>query len=88
MPLTDAEKNELEYLENPQVQFLTPPTSGVFGHFIVGDAQNKRKNRVVALRTKLRMEELGLNEQNDWQKYYDIKSEEEDRFDKKFANDN
>jgi hypothetical protein len=86
MSLSDAEKKELEALDDPHVQFLSPCLG--FGALafeqISSSSLNKRKERVVELRAKLRMEEMGLDENKDWQKYYKIKAEEENRFDERF----
>jgi hypothetical protein len=86
MPLTDAEKKELECLEDPRVEFMTPAGGVVAIAFeqLSSNSQNKRKDRVVELRAKLRMEELRLDEKKDWQKYYKIRAEEEKRFDEGF----
>ncbi|MBU1630172.1 hypothetical protein KKD88_03800 [Patescibacteria group bacterium] len=59
MPLTEQERAELEALENPNVQFLSSAMGGIWSMFLVN--KDKRKRRVVELRTKLRMEELGLD---------------------------
>jgi hypothetical protein len=86
MSLTDAEKKELECLDDPHVEFLSP--SGGFAALafeqISSSSLNKRKERVVELRARLRMEETGLDENKGWQKYYKIKAEEENRFDERF----
>ncbi|HOX61209.1 MAG TPA: hypothetical protein PLV72_04390 [Candidatus Magasanikbacteria bacterium] len=83
MPITEAEKKELEFLDNPQVQLGTPASGAIA--FLAFNTLNKRKERVTELRTKLRMEELGLNENKDWQKFYEIRAEEEKRFDERFG---
>ena len=81
MPLSEAEKKELEYLDKPGIEFIAPAT-GVLAYLIL-NKPNNRKERVVELRTKLRMEELGLDDTKDWQKYYEIRAEEEKEFDKR-----
>lgn len=80
--LTDKEKKELEILDNPEIEFL-PPTMGAVIHIAMTN-MDKRKERVVNLRTRQKMFEQGLDEDKDWQKYYKIKKEEEERFDKRF----
>lgn len=82
MSLTEKEKKELEILDNPNVEFLSPSYGPIIATFLY--SKNKRKERVIELRTKKRMEELGLHPKKDWQKYYKIRKEEEERFDKKF----
>jgi len=85
--LTDKEKKELELLDNPKEQRM-PSFTGSFQIFtnflnpLISKA--RRKERVAELRTKMRMSELGLNEHNDWKRYYEIKEEEEKRFDDRF----
>ncbi|OGF27091.1 hypothetical protein A2303_03265 [Candidatus Falkowbacteria bacterium RIFOXYB2_FULL_47_14] len=79
--LNDKEKKELELLDNPEVKYLTPST-GIVPYLLTD--RNRRKDRVVELRTKQKMAEEGLDENKDWQKYYKIKSAEEKRFDERF----
>ena len=83
MSLTEKERKELELLDNPNVQFLSPafggPLLALFGKY-----GNRRKARVVQLRTKMRMGKLGLDPKKDHQKYSQIIAQEEDRFDKRF----
>jgi len=83
MALTDKERQELEYLDNPEVDLSAPPV-GLLG-FMISGSKNKRKERVVNLRTKLRMSEAGLDENKNWREYYNIRGEEEKRFDERFA---
>ena len=82
MALTKKEKKELEELDNPEIEFLQSPTGlgGVFSNLF---KVSNRKERVVELKTKKRMGEAGLDENKDWQKYYEIQEEEEKRFDDK-----
>lgn|GEM_PF-2480507 len=65
---------------------MSSPTGfgGVLGSLFGKSSTNKRKERVVELRTKMKMEELGLDEKTDWQKYYEIEKEENERFDIRF----
>ena len=86
MSLTDKEKQELEMLDNPAVQFMSSASGfgGVISSLFGKTSTQNRKERVVKLRTKMKMEELGLDEKTDWQKYYQIEKEEIERFDKRF----
>lgn len=87
-PLTDKEIKELELLDNPAEQRMGNTTTGMWGFFQNSSNsltnKSKRKERVAELRTKIRMFELKLDLSKDWQKYYEIRQEEEKRFDKRF----
>ena len=84
MSLTEKERKKLEVLDNPEVEFLTPAFGFLLDLF--GPLQKKRRKwRVVRLRTKMRMGELGLNLRGNNQKYYEIMTEEKDRFDRRFG---
>ncbi len=92
-PLTDEETKELETLDNPAEQrmgnitSLTPYFfSKIFGGGDPLTNKSARRKRVVELRTKMKMFELDLDSNSDWQKYYDIRGEEEKRFDERFKN--
>ncbi len=88
MPLSEKRKKELEMLDNPEIQTLSSSWNP-FGSFLFGDKignLTKRKERVVELRIKMRLEELGLNANKDFQRYYQIREEEERRFDERFKN--
>jgi len=87
MPLSEKEKEELAELDNPEVKSLSSAWNPVFSIFTdsISDLR-KRKKRVVKLRTKMRLEELGLDADRDYQMYYQICGEEEKRFDKRFNN--
>ena len=83
MPLNDKEARELSVLDNPDVEFLGPSTvTGLVGGLF---QKNARKERVVKLRMKLRMEELGLDPKRDWKRVIDLAKEEEERFDARFG---
>ena len=84
MPLTEKEKKELEMLDNPDIEYFSPASGGLFSSLINSNLAGNRKERVVELRIKIRMEEAGLNENEDWQKYHEIQNEEENRFDERF----
>lgn len=84
MPLTEKERKELEALDNPDVEFLSSPIGGIFSILSRRSYIKNRKKRVVELRTKIRIEEEGLDKSKDSQKYYGIRSEEEKRFDDRF----
>lgn len=87
--LTDEEAQELDMLDNPpdpRVKFLAPSV-GALGWLLFSRKANSpkdRRDRVVELRTKMRMAELGQGPQKDFQEYYRIVGEEEKRFDQKF----
>ena len=49
MPLSNKEKNELEILDNPEVQFLSSSIGGIFGELFSGDGITSRKKRLVFL---------------------------------------
>lgn len=84
MKLTNEERNkienELEMLENPDVENLSPAMGALMAPFL--NRKSKKKKRIIELRTTLRMDELGLNEMKDWEKYHQIKEEEEERVNK------
>ena len=84
MPLTEKERKELEVLDNPDVEWLIPPIGGIFLILSRGSYIKNRKKRVVNLRTKIRIEEEELDKNRDSQRYYEIRSEEEKRFDERF----
>lgn len=44
--------------------------------------KKRHKKKIIELKTKTRMSELGLDPDKDWQKYYEIKKREEENFDK------
>ncbi len=48
--------------------------------------KKRYKEKTIELKTKTRMLELGLNSNKDYQKYYKIIREEEERFDERFKN--
>ena len=75
--ISAKETKELEILDNPSVQFTAPATAGLL-------LPNKRRDRVVKLRVKMRMAEEGLDEKTNWQRYYQLIQEEERRFDDRF----
>jgi len=85
--LSKKEEKELEVLNNPDVNYLAP-VGGFFA--IIFDSffhrSSKIKKRVVYLRTKMRMNELGIDQKKERQRYQKIKAEEERRFDKRFKN--
>lgn len=85
--LSEKEKKELEILDNPDIKYLTP-ASGVVPIILDSffNSLSKRKGRVVDLRTKMRINELGIDPDKDWQRYYKIREEEEKRFDERFKN--
>jgi hypothetical protein len=84
MPLSEKELKELKVLENPDVTTHSPVNlAGIVISSVFGSS-NKRKERVVELRTKLRTSDLGLDIDKDWKEYYKIRREEEENFDKKF----
>jgi hypothetical protein len=86
--LTEEERKELELLDNPAEQRMGNIAGGLPAMlFGMGDPltnKKKRKEKVVELRTKMRMFELDLDSNKDWQKYYEIREEEEKRFDERF----
>lgn len=86
--LNDKEKDELVMLNNPNVKFFSSSSAPIISRFLGSGHQNlsKRKERVVELKTKLRINELGLNPNKDWQEYYRIREEEERLFDERFKN--
>ena len=85
--LTEKERKELELLDNPQIMSMGSATlwGNIFGSNPLNN-KSKRKERVSELRTKNRMLELKLDPNKDWQKYYEIRKEEEKRFDERFKN--
>ena len=85
--LSEKEKKELEILDNPDMKYLSP--SGGIAPIILDSFFNslsRRKEKVVDLRTKIRISELGIDPDKDWQQYYKIREEEEKRFDERFKN--
>jgi hypothetical protein len=84
MPLTEKEKKELELLDNPDVQFLPSGWGAAFSNLFGGGGMKTRKQRVVELRTKIRMEENRLDKKRDRKEYNRIQEEEENNFDDKF----
>jgi len=102
-PLTDKEKKELEVLDDPTkhqkfdfFSILWYSFLLFFNFFGVGsffgsnwpNSPTERKERVVKLRTKMKMYELDINPNVDYQKYYEVRKEEEKRFDERFKNVN
>lgn len=87
MSLSEKEKKELEILDNPEVKDFTSAFNP-FTSFLTSKLSNlaKRKERVAELRTKMRLEEAGLDADKDYQMYYKIRAEEENRFDERFKN--
>ena len=85
--LSEREKKELEILDNPDIGYLSP-SGGVVPIVLDSffNSLSKRKERVVDLRTKMRINELGIDPDKDWQRYYKIREEEEKRFDERFKN--
>lgn len=85
MPLTEKEKEELEVLENPNVQYFYSPAGTILSWLFGKKSELKyRKKRIVELRTKMRTEELNFDPMKDREKYEEIKKKEEHRFDRKF----
>jgi hypothetical protein len=82
--LTEKERKELEILDNPKIEFLSSPISAGPLVKIFGKHGKNRKDKVVELRTKMRIKELGIDPDRNWQRYYQIRREEEERFDKRF----
>jgi len=83
--LSEKEKRELEILDNPNIKYLTP--SGGFFSIILDSlfhSSSRRKERVVYLRTKIRINELGIDIKKERQRYYEIREEEQKRFDERF----
>ncbi len=80
MSLTENEKKELALLDNPQVEYLSSSWGGIFSN-VFGSS---RKDKVVKLRTKMRMGELGLDKNKNLEKYNEILKEERVRFDDRF----
>jgi hypothetical protein len=80
--LTKEEQEELELLDNPQIEFMGPIISPAINMFF----QNlkSRKARVIKLRVKMRIAKLGLNPDLNYNDYYKIEQEEENRFDERF----
>lgn len=87
MPLSEKEKTELETLDNPEIKSFSSSFNPM-ASFLADNISNisRRKERVVNLRIKMRMDELGLDPNKDWQRYYAFQKEEEERFDKRFKN--
>lgn len=97
-PLTEKEKRELEIIDNPNVKFypwllarlISLATWGILGQRYFAPLKikyvelKKRKDRVIKLRTRMRLHELQIDLDKDYQAYYKIVKEEEDRFDKRF----
>lgn len=83
MTFTEQEKKELEYLDNPKIQYLSSPIGAIWS-MLFQKYVDPRKKRIIELRTKMRMEEQSLDPSKNWQKYQEIMDEEEDRFDKRF----
>ena len=84
-PLNEKEKKELETLDNPNVKFMSPPTiMSIMIKFF--SAKRKRKKKVVNLRTRIKVNELGIDPNKNHQEYYKIVKEEEKRFDERFKN--
>lgn len=86
-PLSEKEKRELEELDNPNIKYFSP-AGGIFailGTFFTNkNNKGRRKERVVNLRTRIRINELRIDPDKNYQEYYKIVKEEEERFDKKF----
>ena len=81
-PLTEKEKKKLEVLDNPDIEYLSP-SSGMIP-FMVASSIDSRKNKVVKLRTKMRLYELQIDPDQNHQEYYKIVEEEEQRFNERF----
>ena len=84
--LSDKEIEELKMLDDPNVKFLSASSAPIVA-FFVGSGGNSlfgRKKRVVKLRMKIRMNELGLDSKKNWQECYKIEEEEGKRFDERF----
>jgi len=62
--------------------FLFFGVPGILLIFLPELIKERHKEKVTELKTKTRMSELGLNPNKDWQKYYEIRKEEEENFDK------
>lgn len=88
-PLTEKERKELEELDNPNIEYFSP-AGGMFAIlgtlFTSKGNKGRRKERVVSIRTKIRINELGIDPNKDYQAYYEIVKEEEKRFDERFKN--
>ena len=98
-PLTEKEKRELKIIDNPNIKFypwllariISLVIWGTFGQRYFAPLKiryaelKKRKDRVVKLRTKMRLQELQIDPK-DYQAYYKIVREEEKRFDERFKN--
>lgn len=82
MALTKKEIEELEMLDNPDVEFFNSSASGIFSALCT---KNNRKERVVELRTKMRMGEENIDTNDNWPRYYEIQDEEEKRFNERFG---
>jgi hypothetical protein len=84
--LSEKEQKELEQLDNPNIEFMGPTVSPLFSIFTSQKnySLKARKERVIKLRVKMRLVELGLNPDNDFNEYYRIMEEEEKRFDERF----
>lgn len=82
--LSEKERNELKVLDDPNIEHLVSPFGFIpliFGSKI-GKSNNKK--RVVELRTKMRMNKMGLDLKKNKEEYKKIKIEEEKRFDERF----
>jgi len=75
-PLSEKEKKELEILDNPNIEFMSP-SGGILPIIFGGDKLWNRKRKVVKLRLRLR----GSMSDEEYQK---AKREEEIRFNKRF----
>lgn len=89
MQLSDSEIKELESLENYEknpYQYLSPSTQPFFSglaNLFSNDpgkmSKEKRKERIVELKTLKRLYEEDKNPNDDFQRYYEIRKEEEDK---------
>ena len=76
MPLTQKELNELRVIEDPNVQYLAP-SGGILALLVSHKDKNIRVTRIIELRTKLRMDELGFDQKQNPGKFTALKEEEE-----------
>lgn len=85
MPLTEKEKLELESLEDRNVQFMGSALNPV-GTALIGNSRelSRRKERIVELRVKKRMEEEKIDPNEDFSAFYRIRAEEEKLVNEKF----
>jgi len=70
--ITEKDRKELEMLDNPGVEFFSSSIGGMFSNLFGSSNLKDRKMKVIYLRTKIRMKELGLDKEKDSQKYQEI----------------